>query len=421
MSDPRADRPVEQALTAWMHDAAPSQAPATLLEDTYAETMKSGQARAYPWHRVVVGGRSSLAGSPAFALLVVGALVALALSVLLATGGIRLSPPATPSPTARSTPSPEATVVARSTALPAAIPIVAEASVPVSGALALASDETSIWVLAGGRIDQVDLVSNRVSGSVDIGLASDLYNGIAVNAAGVWATDSTTPTLIRIDKITLEVAARIEAGAAPKGVLANAGGVWVADVHGGAVLRIDPESNLPVASVSVGPTGNSGPNWLATGLDSVWVGIPNNGTIARIDPATDAIQAVIDAPVGFTPCGGIAVGADAAWITACAGAGTVARIDPASNTSATTIGLPGFAFNPTLIDGAPWVSIDNGNARSGLLVRIDPATNTIDRVLKPEAPFGGGGDIVVAAGSVWVMDGYNNVLLRLPLAAFEDR
>ena len=57
-------------------------------------------------------------------------------------------------------------------------------------------------------------------------------------------------------------------------------------------------------------------------------------------------------------------------------------------------------------------------ARRAVLCRIDAATNAIDRVLRPGATFGGGGDIVVAAGSVWVVDGYNNSVIRLPLAAF---
>lgn len=302
--------------------------------------------------------------------------------------------------------------------LPTPTTIGTEASVPVSGSLAMVSDGVSIYVLAGGRIDRIDPATNTVSGSVIIGPSSDLYNGLAVNAAGLWATDSTTAILTRVDASTMIVAARIPAGSSPKGVLATAAGVWVADVHGGAVLRIDPATNTQLARVTVGPIGNSGPNWLASGLGSIWVGVPNNSTIARFDPATDTIQATIQATEGFTPCGGLAIGADAAWITACAGAGAVARVDASSNVMTATITLPGFAFNPTMIDGALWVSIDNGNARSGKLVRIDPATNLIDRVLVPGAPFGGGGDIVVAAGSVWVVDGYNNVVLRLPLAAF---
>ncbi len=83
-----------------------------------------------------------------------------------------------------------------------------------------------------------------------------------------------------------------------------------------------------------------------------------------------------------------------------------------------TVGLGGYGYTPTVIDDAPWISVDTGDATSGKLVRVDPATNTIDRVLVLDVPFGGGGDIVVADGSVWVVDGYNGSVIRLPLAAF---
>jgi streptogramin lyase len=96
----------------------------------------------------------------------------------------------------------------------------------------------------------------------------------------------------------------------------------------------------------------------------------------------------------------------------------IARIDPGSNTVVTTVGMGGYGYNPTLINDAPWVSVDTGAADAGMLVRIDPATNTIDRVLVPGTTFGGGGDIVVLAGSVWVSDGYNNAVIRLPMTAF---
>jgi len=38
--------------------------------------------------------------------------------------------------------------------------------------------------------------------------------------------------------------------------------------------------------------------------------------------------------------------------------------------------------------------------------------------LVPGTAFGGGGDIVEAAGAVWVTDGYHGKLLRLPRSAF---
>ena len=48
-------------------------------------------------------------------------------------------------------------------------------------------------------------------------------------------------------------------------------------------------------------------------------------------------------------------------------------------------------------------------------------TNQVDRVLSPEADFSGYGEgMVVAAGSVWVVDITNNQVLRLPLSAFES-
>ena len=43
---------------------------------------------------------------------------------------------------------------------------------------------------------------------------------------------------------------------------------------------------------------------------------------------------------------------------------------------------------------------------------------TVDLELAPSSSFGGGGDLVVAAGSVWVIDGGNDRVLRLPLSGF---
>jgi hypothetical protein len=42
----------------------------------------------------------------------------------------------------------------------------------------------------------------------------------------------------------------------------------------------------------------------------------------------------------------------------------------------------------------------------------------VDRVIAPGLGFSGGGDVVVAAGSFWVVDGAANRVLRLPIAPF---
>ncbi len=71
-----------------------------------------------------------------------------------------------------------------------------------------------------------------------------------------------------------------------------------------------------------------------------------------------------------------------------------------------------------MIAGAPWVSVDRADPDRDYVGRLDASTNLVDRALSPGPSFGGGGDTVVAAGSVWVTDGANNQVLRLPLGAF---
>ena len=418
MNEPRQNREIEQALTSWMEGAAPTQVPTRLLEGTFAETMKSGQARAYPWHRIGLGGRSGgFAGSPvAIALVVLGLLVLVAFALLLAGGSGPLPGP-TVGATPTSAPTLSPTIATPTFPLPPSSSITADRTVPVPDLIGFEMDGTQLWGLVAGTIVRVDLATSKVTNTVALGGATDLYNAIAVNADGLWATDWDNRTLYRVDRTTFKVVAAIPAGFAPKGVLADADGVWVADTHFGTVMRIDPATNTVDATITVGPTGNSGPNWLASGLGSVWTDIPNNATVVRIDPVTNVVQATLHTPAGFTGCGGMAIGTEAVWVSGCDASAALGRLDPATNLAVTVIDLPGHG-GPTLIDDVPWVSVDTGDQEAGLLVRIDPATNTIDRVLVPDVPFGGGGGIVVVGASVWVHDWSHGRLLRFPLAAF---
>jgi DNA-binding beta-propeller fold protein YncE len=293
----------------------------------------------------------------------------------------------------------------------------AGASIPVPDLLGWEIDGPQLLGLVPGSIDRIDLATGRVTGSVRIGLPTNLWNGFAMNDAGLWATEWESGTLYHVDAATLTLVASIPAGFAPKGVLANADGVWVADTHFGQVLRINPATDKVAATIEVGPTGPSGPNWLAQGLGSIWVDIPNNGTVVRIDPVTDEIQATIPTVKNFVACGGLAIGTDAVWVSGCDSSAAIGRFDPSTNLPVTAVAMPGHG-GPTLINDVPWVSLDTGDESSGLIVRIDPATNTIDRVLVPDVPFGGGGGIAVVGQFVWVHDYSHGVLLRFPLAAF---
>jgi len=413
MSDYRTDSDIEQGLTSWADEVAPRSAPGRLLESTFARTMGTGQRRLWPWHRLMPSRRGlSYSGSGfGFGIVVLTMIVVVAMAAGFVGGALR--PTATPSPS----PSPDPS--ASQSTLPAAIPVIAETTVATQDPIALASDGEFLWVLAaGGRIDRIDPATAAVTASATIGPPIDLYKDLAVNNAGLWASNEDNSTLYRVDPQTLAVDARIVAGLSPRGVLANADGVWVADVHGGKVLRIDPETNDVAATVKLGLDVSGGPSWFAEGYGSIWVDTPRNGTIDRIDPVTNLVQATVQASTEFTPCG-IAIANDSAWVTSCWAGTLMARVDATSNTVVATIDMAGNGYNPAVIKDSVWVSVDGGTAATGKLIRIDPGTNTVDRVLVPSTEFGGGGDIVVAGGSVWVIDAYHNAVIALPMSAFE--
>lgn len=418
MTHQRSNQNVDQMLSTWMNHAAPDRAPARLLESTFVRTMQARQARVYPWHRLGTihqpAPRLASRPTPLIALLLLVIFLVLAIAAGLVGGGLHEGRPPTPTTNVTPPPSPSSSP---SPIGPAPISVAVEATIAIQEPIALSAADLTLWVLSSGRIDRIDPITNVVTGSVTLGSASDLYNGGAANASGVWATNWDASVVYRVDPLTLKVVATVPNQLA-KGVLITDDGLWLANTHAGTVTRIDPRTNEVSGTVSVGPTGVSGPNWLADGQGSIWVDVPNNGTIARIDPVTLDLQAAIRAPLKFTPCGGMAVGADAVWVTSCDVGTSVARLDPTSNTPVTTVEMGGHGYSATLIAGAPWVAIDTGSPEGGRLLRINPLTNAIDRVLIPSSPFGGGGDILVIRSSVWVVDGYHDQVMRLPLVGF---
>ncbi|MBI3745478.1 MAG: hypothetical protein HY264_02920 [Chloroflexi bacterium] len=411
------DLDVDRALTAWMHSVAPGRAPTRLLEDTFTETMRTRQVRVYPWHRTApIGGeRAATRSRTQLVLGLVALLLVVATAAGLAGGALRPTSTASPDATAKPIPTPAASSGA---ALPSPLALAPAVRVPVQGPIAIVATDDAVWVLASGRLDRIDPVTNVVVASVPLGSAADLYNGLAAGPGGLWATDNDSQTLYRVDPVGNTVASKIAAGLAPKGVLATADAVWVADVHGGTVLRVDPATNRVATTVFLASSGTSGPNWLASGFGSIWVDVPNAASLVRIDPVTNLVQETIKVPSGIIPCGGIAVTATGVWVTGCSASTVMARIDPSTNMLAATVDLGGSGFNPAVIDGAPWVSVDTGDPTTGRLVRIDEATNTVDRVLIPGTTFGGGGDMVATSSAVWIIDGYHDAVLRLSLAAF---
>jgi streptogramin lyase len=409
-------RDLDPLLQSWMASAAPERAPERLLEEAFARTMGTRQLPVYPWHGLRAlrrrgstdRGRRDLT----FAAVAVAIAVVLGAGLVLRFGREEVGRPsasaeASASPSA--SPSPSA-----SASFPPAIPVTPQATISITGPVSMASDGTTVWLFTStGTLDRIDPTKNTVAASVQLPRASDQLQTVAGNASGLWVTDWDANLLLRLDPQTLRMIAEIDVGPQPKGILLAGSSVWIANTHGGTVDRVDVTKNRVAATVTVGPTGNSGPNWLTQAFNSIWVDVPNITTVARIDPITTAVQATIVVTGSANPCGGLAVTSDAVWVGGC-GSSSLARIDPATNRFVANVEVGGANHVFAVIGDRPWVSPEGGQ-----IVRIDPATNTVDRVVTPGGGFQGGGDIAIAGGSLWIVDAANNRIIRLPLAAFD--
>ena len=415
MTDQRPESDVGPILHAWMSAVAPQRAPERLLEEAFARTMVSGQRRVYPWHVVrtdlaphgAARGRAGFAFAGVAVVLVVSLSVGLALRLGQNVGG--------PSPTPSPLPTPSATPRTSPSPFPSPVLVEPMATIPVTGVITMATDGTSIWLFtADGELMRIDPLTNAIAASVSLAPATNAYQSLAGDGDGLWITDWDAATVLRFDPTTLLTTGSIDVGTKPKGVLITSAAVWIGNTRGGSVQRIDPTTNEIVSTISLGPTGPSGPNWLASGFGSIWAGVPNIGSVFRINATTNAIEAEIPVVSPASPCGGLATTSTAVWITSCDGSNYVTQIDPATNTVVGTIDLGGNGYVFAVVADRPWISPTEGQ-----IVRLDPVSHAVDRVIAPGPGFAsGGGDVAVADGSMWVMDWAANRVLRLPIDAF---
>jgi glutamine cyclotransferase len=417
MAKRRSDHDVGPILETWMATVAPQRPPDRLLEESFARTMVAGQLRVYPWHALRGAGRGRSAGArmAGLALTAVAVVLAIAVVTSLILRPGRGTVGGEPSP-AGASPSPVVSASPSASAVPFPSPILVEPTVviPITGPVSLATDGTSVWsYTAAGDVVRIDPLTNKIVATARPAPETNDLQSLAGNESGLWVTDWTASKLFRLDPQTLRAVTSIGTAGQSKGVLITRDAVWVANTRGGSVERIDPKTTTVISRIPLGPIGPSGPNWLAEGLGSLWVGVPNNSTVFRIDQATNRVQAAITVDPPASPCGGLAVGSTAVWVSSCDGSSFVAQIDPVTNVVVATIDLRGKGYTFAMIGDRPWVASTNDQ-----IVRLDPISHAVDRVVTPGPGFSGGGDVVVAAGSLWIVDFSANRILRLPLASF---
>lgn len=276
--------------------------------------------------------------------------------------------------------------------------------------LALTPD--AVWTASG--LFRIDPTTATVTGPfTEIGSGD-----IGAGEGSVWASDYNGSVVRRFDAATGKQLAeiRLPGGSAPEGIVDAGGAIWVATHHGGTLVRINPNTNKIAATVVLAFPGAGGPQGVAAGLGSIWVGT-GRGVVFRVDPSTNKIAAIIPSPTGMDPCGGIAVGATAVWVTSCLDDTKVARIDPATNKFVSVLDVGGKVVEPAADGDTVWFVAggdpDSSPNASAYLIRLRADDTVAARIQLPNGFISGGA--AVAFGSVWIMDFAHPRVIRVPL------
>lgn len=182
-------------------------------------------------------------------------------------------------------------------------------------------------------------------------------------------------------------------GMGPMAVTYFAGSVWTTDLGEGVVKKINPETNIVVATTSVGIQ----PWDVAGAFGTVWSANQGSGTVSRVDPATGGVLATIN---GFSAPTVLAADDTRMWVTN-EGSARVSAIDPVTNSLGASVqlapGLSGMAW-----DGeALWV----GNLDKNLVYRVDTTANLLTATI----PIADGPQwFVPDAAGVWVTSLYGH-------------
>jgi YVTN family beta-propeller protein len=269
-------------------------------------------------------------------------------------------------------------------AVAAAVCIVAVARPWAAEPTGIPANSVGLIGAAGGRLGEPVAVGSPA--------------GLAYGDGSVWAVDSTSGTLARINPATHAVVDQIPVGSAPSAVTVTGPDVWVANSGDGTVSQVNTAADRVVQPIAVG----NAPVAIARGPSGVWVANEGDDTVQQIDPVTGKVTRTV--PVGGRP-DGIAVGLGAVWV-ANGQDGTVTRIDPATGQPSGPIyvgsGPAGIAITPAAV----WVA----NSLDLTVSKIDPATG---RVTATVDVGDGPSTIVAAKNGVWVADEFDATLDRI--------
>ncbi len=242
------------------------------------------------------------------------------------------------------------------------------ADIPIgrNGCLGILADARRIVVpsCVTGVVNEIDPAVDSIVRRVPVPITRGREGSFAMSDDAYWIPDnvhdSLSSTVVRIDRTSGALVARISTGARSDVIITGFGAVWVASSSANTVARIDPKTNAIVATIPVGES----PKFMTAGEGAVWVQNRKDGSVSRIDPSTNREIARI-AAAAPTPAGDIATGGGAVWLSV--DGKPVTRIDPRTN--AVTHQFVGGSGADAIRwgYGAAWVA----DHRVGQLWRID--------------------------------------------------
>ena len=225
-------------------------------------------------------------------------------------------------------------------------PLVIDAKIPRSGYYMRCGFD-SVWMMAGAKLVRINPADNSFTDTMLKGIQGG-FRGIAMGEGAVWVPDIGTDTIHKFDPASSEVKLSIPAamGDYEGSIGVGEGSVWVAEKQ--LLTRFNAASGAEEAKIDL-PGDGAG---VLVAFGSVWVTSPHKNALYRIDPKANAVTqttALEPRPRYLTS------DSDSVWI-----------------------------FN-----------------QGGFVQSVDGKTGEVTATIAT-GPMGGGGDIDVGGGFVWL-------------------
>lgn len=275
---------------------------------------------------------------------------------------------------------------------------------PGAGELAATTD--AIWSLGQGVLQRLDPATGRVTTKVTVPgpVPSEFEEGLhwlTFGAGSLWATDFDTSLVYRLDPRTGKTTATATVDH-PVGIAIVDGVAWVASHRTGTLVAIDPQTMKSIATVTIGPAGNSGPSGVWPIAGTVWSAVPNSNEIVGVDPVARSVAAKV---TGLpNPCGYMAAVGSTMWVSECGR--SVERVDLTGPRYLGQEYVGGFVGAPQSRPDGLWLPIEPppNQTTPARLLKIGADGSPLDAIdLGPSCvPTLGSPSLLSALGAIWV-------------------